>query len=185
MELDRIALNSLPAQGMELTVTSDEVWAKPLGEYGINCRIAEPVSARVFILAQDTGCLIRGDLSGTVVLPCNRCMEDTVVRLAQEFEEFEEYPWAEREPEDTENAVSFMEDGVVFQQDGMPFLDLASLLWEEFSLALPVKPLCRQDCKGLCPVCGKNLNQGDCGCTSEAGDPRLAALRRLKVKRQA
>ena len=57
-------------------------------------------------------------------------------------------------------------------------------LWEEFSLALPVKPLCRPDCRGLCPECGKNLNEGACGCSRDSGDPRLAALRQLKVKHQ-
>ena len=67
--------------------------------------------------------------------------------------------------------------------DGAPEINLAGLLWEEFVLALPVRPLCKPDCKGLCPDCGKNLNEGSCSCVRDEGDPRLAALRGLKVKK--
>ena len=50
---------------------------------------------------------------------------------------------------------------------------------EQFYLALPMKPLCREDCKGLCPQCGTNLNTGTCECRPEWEDPRLAALKAL------
>jgi uncharacterized protein len=51
-------------------------------------------------------------------------------------------------------------------------------------LALTERPLCRDECRGLCPRCGTNLNERDCGCTTEANDPRLAVLRNLKVARR-
>jgi uncharacterized protein len=110
-------------------------------------------------------------------------MEDTLVVLNQSFDEFEEYPGqVETEPEGNESEL--LDECAVSIVDGVPVLNLAALLWEEFSLALPVKPLCRPDCKGLCPECGKNLNEGACGCSPDTGDPRLAALRQLKVKHQ-
>ena len=49
-------------------------------------------------------------------------------------------------------------------------------------MALPMKPLCKPDCKGLCPSCGKDLNLGACGCTHETIDPRWEALKALKEK---
>ena len=58
-------------------------------------------------------------------------------------------------------------------------LDLTTLTVSDVLLALPSKQLCRQDCKGLCPQCGKNLNEGLCGCRVESGDPRLAVLKQL------
>ena len=58
-------------------------------------------------------------------------------------------------------------------------IDLNELLREQFYLALPMKPLCRDDCKGLCPQCGTNWNTGVCTCTSGWEDPRLAALKGL------
>jgi uncharacterized protein len=54
---------------------------------------------------------------------------------------------------------------------------------EQFYLALPMKPLCSEGCKGLCAMCGTNLNKGSCDCKREWEDPRLAALKELKRER--
>jgi uncharacterized protein len=59
-------------------------------------------------------------------------------------------------------------------------IDLGQLMKEQFYLALPMKPLCRDECRGLCALCGANLNRGTCGCVAAWEDPRFAALRALK-----
>ena len=59
-------------------------------------------------------------------------------------------------------------------------IDLGQLVMEQFHLALPMKPLCSEACRGLCPQCGTNLNTGSCECDSRWEDPRLAALKALK-----
>ena len=59
-------------------------------------------------------------------------------------------------------------------------IDLCPLIREQLLLALPTRPLCQEDCRGLCPHCGINLNHGACGCRVETVDPRLEALRSLK-----
>ena len=59
-------------------------------------------------------------------------------------------------------------------------IDLNEVLREQFYLALPMKPLCREDCAGLCPKCGTNRNTGTCSCATGFEDPRLAPLRGLK-----
>ncbi len=59
-------------------------------------------------------------------------------------------------------------------------VDLSPLIREQVLLALPTRALCREDCRGLCPRCGANLNQGDCGCGAEAHDPRLEPLRSIR-----
>lgn len=58
-------------------------------------------------------------------------------------------------------------------------LDLADLTMADILLELPYKSLCREDCRGLCPMCGKNLNEGLCGCSHKSVDPRLDVLRQL------
>ena len=58
-------------------------------------------------------------------------------------------------------------------------LDTDALLRDDILLALPSKHLCKESCKGLCPKCGKNWNEGSCGCLQQEPDPRLAALRKL------
>ena len=60
-------------------------------------------------------------------------------------------------------------------------LDVTELLRDELLAAQPMKNLCKADCKGLCPVCGANLNDGDCGCDKHIADPRLAALKDLNL----
>jgi uncharacterized protein len=62
-------------------------------------------------------------------------------------------------------------------------VDLSPLLREQYLLSLPTRPLCREDCRGLCPKCGANLNHTACGCRPEAADARLAPLRALKLSR--
>ncbi len=58
-------------------------------------------------------------------------------------------------------------------------LDLDELLYSEVIVNLPMKHLCKEDCKGICPKCGKNLNEGKCGCPEKEIDPRLSALAEL------
>ena len=55
-------------------------------------------------------------------------------------------------------------------------IDTELLLHDEITVNWPVKILCREDCKGLCPVCGHDLNEGDCGCDTFVPDPRMAAI---------
>ena len=62
-------------------------------------------------------------------------------------------------------------------------IDLGEVVREQLYLALPMKPLCREDCKGLCPVCGVNRNRETCTCQQEWVDPRMAALKEWKVRK--
>ncbi len=59
------------------------------------------------------------------------------------------------------------------------FLDIDSQLTEELEVEFPYRFLCREDCRGLCSKCGKNLNEGDCGCNHKEIDPRMAPLQKL------
>lgn len=68
------------------------------------------------------------------------------------------------------------DDYVLLEQFGF---DLDELVQADILLELPYKSLCREDCRGLCPLCGKNLNEGLCGCTHKSVDPRLAVLGQL------
>ncbi len=183
MDLKHVPLSGIPASGLSVVVSDQEVWQAPLRRFAMACRIADAITAEVLLVPQDSGCLIRGRIRGKVVLPCDRCLEDTVFSLDHDFDEFEAYPDADRSASDSDDLMP--EESLVTMKDGLLFLDLASLLWEEFSLALPDKPLCRPDCKGLCPSCGRSLNHGMCGCVAESGDSRFDALRSYKVKRQA
>jgi uncharacterized protein len=79
---------------------------------------------------------------------------------------------------DAEQEIGDDDIGVSFYQDDE--IDLGELLREQFYLALPMKPLCREDCQGLCPVCGTNRNTAPCDCKTDWVDPRMEALRNLR-----
>ena len=183
MDHKHVPLSGIPASGLSVVVSDQQVWQEPLRRFAMDCRIADAVTAEVMLVPQDSGCLIRGKIRGKVILPCNRCLEDTIVALEHDFDEFEAYPDADGPALDSDDLMP--EESLVTMKDGLLFLDLASLLWEDYSLALPDKPLCRLDCKGLCPSCGHNLNLGQCGCAAESGDSRFEVLRNYKVDRQA
>ena len=130
---------------------------------------------------------LRGRINATLQLACGRCLTaftrtvDTEVDLtyvpqrpavAAPAGKDGKAPPAEEEVEllDEDLNTSYYQDHV---------LDLGEMLREQFYLALPMQPLCRPDCQGLCPVCGKDRNVDPCQCQVEWVDPRLAVLKTL------
>jgi uncharacterized protein len=71
------------------------------------------------------------------------------------------------------------EEEVATRIDAHHILDLTEVIRQDLLLALPMYPVCRSKCKGLCPHCGQNWNEGACECSLEEIDPRLAVLRQL------
>jgi uncharacterized protein len=168
-----IPVNELPPEGAHFVLDDQALWLSPIGAFGMDCVVASPLAASVTVIPSDAGCLVRGRLTGTVFMPCNRCSENATVSLAADFEEFESLP--------SDGGEGSEESRIVFE-DGLPMLDMGALCWEEFVLALPPAPLCKPDCKGLCPSCGANLNSGGCSCARDEPDSGLAALRNLKIR---
>ncbi len=166
------SLQDIPAEGQEFHFTDQSLWTGPMEEFGVGGKIGRAFEAEMFITPQDQGFLITGSFSGSLVLPCDRCVEEFELPVEGEFDSFEE-PGASAAPLEDESRLRVVK--------GAAELDVAGYLWEHFLLALPDRPLCSDDCKGLCPKCGINKNQGSCACAQESGDPRLAVLRNLKL----
>jgi uncharacterized protein len=85
---------------------------------------------------------------------------------------------------DEEDGAEVAEDDLTTAYYQDETLDLGELMHEQFVLALPMKPLCSETCKGLCPHCGTNLNKGTCDCKPEWKDPRLSALEGLLNRKE-
>ena len=174
-----LPLNSIPGEGQTFVEDDPSLWQEPLAEFGMDCRVVVPLRGELFVLRVDGGCLVRGRLTGEVSLPCDRCSEAVRVLIDSRFENFEPLPPEDAAPEQDfsdETDAEVIRAGVCG-----PEINFGALLWQEFVLALPSKPLCSPDCRGLCPKCGGNRNTQDCACPPEEGDPRLAALRKLKI----
>lgn len=166
-----LPMSDVPAQGREFSFSDPGFWAEAFDDFGLNLRMGDaPIEATLFALPQDEGVLVRGRVRGTVSVPCVRCAEEFELAVDQEFDDFE--------PADAEPG----EPVRVRTVKGVVELDAGSIIWEQFVLALPESTVCREECKGLCPGCGHNLNQGECDCGRDETDPRLAILRGLKIR---
>lgn len=113
------------------------------------------------------GLLVQGTLESQLSLECVRCLEPFDLQVALELEETFRLPGTGFQPE------------MPYAVEESGWLDLAPLLREQGWLAIPMKPLCKPSCKGMCPHCGVNLNIESCTCQDSDIDPRLALLKEL------
>jgi uncharacterized protein len=124
-----------------------------------------------------------GTFKGYLTVACSRCVEPVKMQLEEKllvtFMPKSEMPVEDDASAGEEGAEVASEDLDLFPFDG-EMVDLEPLLREQFVLAIPFAPLCREDCKGLCPQCGIDRNAATCSCEAP-GDPRLAALKGLKL----
>lgn len=122
--------------------------------------------------------LVRATLSGEAQLPCSRCLTTFSLPLETSFEE----EFIEGQPGKDDEADEDESDRTVTYYTGDE-IDLSEPIRDHILLELPMKALCREDCEGLCPTCGTNLNEGSCSCVETTSvDPRLAALEKLLRK---
>ena len=132
-----------------------------------------PEDARVIGCVKDAGGYMM--LTATAKVPfngsCARCLKPVSEVLETEFRRC---VTAKLEKEDEDDEYLVATDGSV---------DIGDPIREELLLSLPLRLLCREDCRGLCPKCGKDLNDGECGCTLHEPDPRWAALKRFSEKK--
>ena len=120
--------------------------------------------------------------------PCGRCLQPVKVAVRLEFEltfvPEDEYRAPAEDGEDDrgkgETGASFEPKQVDEETYAGKEIDLDPVVREQLILALPGYPVCRDGCKGLCPVCGTNLNERECGCERKVPDPRWAALEKFK-----
>jgi uncharacterized protein len=136
---------------------------------------------------------VRGRMSCRIELACVRCLEPFPLEVAEDLDllylpvsanvgpESGQIPDAVEDAAETEGRGLAPEElAVSFYRDDR--IDLSHMIVEQIVLALPMKPLCRPDCQGLCPHCGVNRNVESCVCAPEDTDPRWEALKTLKSK---
>lgn len=148
-------------------------------------KIRGPVELVMTIHKDDDLFQLAGQIRGELELACSRCLESFPMRLDTPFD-LRYLPQhlnvggggGEEEGEDEAEEVGGDDLSTAFYRDDQ--IDLAQLIREQIYLALPMKPLHAESCKGLCPNCGTNLNEKTCECDTAWVDPRLAALKNLR-----
>jgi uncharacterized protein len=115
---------------------------------------------------------LRGSYQGAFEVPCARCLDPVEHTLKGQFDLI--FRPLGVDADTSERAISTSETEIGYYQDGG--LALEDVLREQVLLSLPVRSLCSEDCKGLCPRCGQNLNSESCTCVTAPVDPRWSAL---------
>ena len=135
----------------------------------------EPVNGQVEFLRTMAGILVYAHLEMVEPETCSRCLQPLEEKLQVDFEE--EF----QATVDVHTGRPLLErpDAEAFLIDSNHMLDLTEAVRQYREASLAMKPLCRPDCKGLCPNCGHDLNAGDCGCAAGEFDERLAVLAKL------
>ena len=121
---------------------------------------------------------IRGGLNTSLEVPCARCLESVELPVERKFDLLYRPLGTDAGHEELSVTDAEAEIGY-YQGEGVLLEDT---LREQVLLSVPLKALCREDCKGLCPHCGKNLNDGACSCDEPMEDPRWDALKEIRNK---
>jgi len=180
-----IDLDDIKEQGLSLELMEAFDHFPALNELQADGEVVflQPLDIRLMARKFEGMVIVEGSVATVVRLQCCRCL--------QEFEQ----------PLDATFSITYarqlpaMEEGgdgaeVELQADDLGMLafegdeiDLTETVQEQVVMAMPFKPLCREDCQGLCSQCGADLNDGDCGCRDQAMDGKFAALKDFKVKK--
>jgi uncharacterized protein len=141
-------------------------------------RIVAPVELSADVRKDAKKVRFSGRVRATLELECSRCLEPFQIPVDVAFDML--FLPASENTGDGEREVAEEDLGVSYYKEDV--IDVAEVIREQLYLALPMKPLCREDCKGLCPVCGINRNRETCSCQNEWVDPRLEPLRKMRER---
>ena len=159
----KIKVSEIPAEGIEI-----------YGEDVISVEdvvLTGPVKSELHVLKVEDEVIISGRLDAGVKLRCSRCLVEFEGRLDIPVETVY-VPSAEA---GDEGELGSDELNTAFYE-GYD-IDTDEIAMEQVLLGIPIKPLCREDCKGLCPKCGADLNESPCACAGKAGHPGMDALK--------
>jgi uncharacterized protein len=168
-----------------MQINVSQLLQEPIGasrEYGVNEVVnitgdkeGSTVKGNCRLLRTQSSILTRCSLKTDIKLACSRCLRQFNQNLHLDFEE-EFFPTVDVA---TGAPLPPPEETSTFTIDKNHILDLTEAVRQYSLLAVPMKPLCSKECAGICPNCGKNLNEGICDCPKQDVDPRWAELMKL------
>ena len=139
---------------------SYELMPDELGITEADLKITAPVVLKGMVENAGDVILLKAEAATEIERTCGRCLKVYTEKLNAQVA----------------GAENIENDAFIYESD---LLDITEPVRESLLLAVPLQALCREDCRGLCPVCGADRNEGDCGCDTTSVDPRLAALKQF------
>jgi DUF177 domain-containing protein len=165
----KIVIADIPDEGLIVDV-EEEAAAAEVSAIG-------PARARLQVTRSDREVIVSGMLTAELELQCSRCLRDfrklLDVPVNVVYHPIDEFADERRELKDEEMDMGFYRGEEI---------DLQELVREQVLLNMQMKPLCTENCKGICPRCGADLNASGCKCETSQIDPRLEVLKKLLEK---
>jgi DUF177 domain-containing protein len=165
-----IKVSEIPPEGQGIELVEDPEGIGPLGP---DIEVTGPVKATFSLKKTGPTVYMSGNMETAIGLECARCGRRYESKVSSEFV-LDMNP-IESVQADEEKELQAADLEVEFYEDDK--IDLTDFLREQILLQAPMKPLCSEDCKGLCQYCGQDLNVKDCGCQAPTGHPGLAGLK--------
>ncbi|NIA08880.1 MAG: hypothetical protein GWP10_03715 [Nitrospiraceae bacterium] len=137
------------------------------------CKIQSPIKGEVFLCRVDRDIHLKGKVRASIGLICHRCLEEYIQEVHADFSYVLVPSMLEKEEVafDTEDMEISLYDGVEIQ--------LGEIFREQILLQIPMRHLCKEDCRGICPSCGANLNKEECRCQKKSLDSPFSVLKKL------
>jgi uncharacterized protein len=175
----QINIARLKDEGLDLDLTLGEDWFTRWQGEDPDLEFSSPgnLAVRVHLERHGRDILVRGHLEGTLNLNCSRCLVSFSHPAATDFDLLLAPAPDQAGPADEELSKADLDRDFYTGET----VNLESILREQVLLTLPLKPLCAEACKGLCPRCGADLNQETCQCPAEESTSPLAILKNIKL----
>lgn len=138
-------------------------------------KFVKPVKVNLLVSKSKDQLICRGEIIAPVVLECSRCLLEYEMDLTSNLNFVIDLVG-------TPDEADSEEDSYFLADPSQAFFVIDDLVKEAVIVSLPLKPLCSEDCKGLCPVCGTDLNKSQCHCVIKKSDPRWDKLKVLKKR---
>jgi uncharacterized protein len=169
----RLDINAVPEGVSHVDLSTD---ASELGDPLEGGRLEGSVQVGLDVTRKGQDLYLKGAAGVRAVLECDRCLEEYACDLEAPVELWVKVLGA------AEGASPEVRENLIEVESGSSYADFTGHIRSELLLQMPFKQVCKPDCKGLCPVCGTNLNKGSCKCRREAYDGRWEALKEIKKK---
>jgi uncharacterized protein len=177
----KISVDEIPQTPKEIRFSESVEELNKIFSQSSNRDFGFPVSLDVELKSYRSGLelFFDGRFEGEFEGRCGRCLEGFSFYLDKPFD----FVLIPRPAKSDRKAEELHRDDLGLSYYSGDEIDLSPLIAEQVILALPTRPLCAEDCRGLCASCGANLNKESCSCAAPTGDPRMAIFRTLKVGR--
>lgn len=171
-----VYLNKVPPEGLGLDLEIEDPAAAGIA---LSVPVEGPIRARLNVERHGNELRVEGTVRAIVRLECSRCL--AAFSLPIEAEAGASFAPRSAVAGEDGHAHELSADELEVEPLVQGAADLRAVIAEQIHLAVPLKPLCSEDCPGICPHCGRGAAEGACGCAPPEGDPRWEALKKLTI----